>query len=185
MPIITRQNGGKSIANSEGYDLANHMNEIIDSLNVNAPISSVEQRNALTPFEGMTIVRLDLKGVIEVYINGKWVGSGSTAITTFGAGWTPLTSSQQPRLYRSGGIVYLFGGVTFGSGANIGNMLTVPAEFRPVTTGTMFVGSGVNSAGVAYELTISAGIIGVPTGYRPSTFAVGEHSPVTCSWPLY
>lgn len=185
MPILVRQNGGKSIANSEDYDLANDVTEIVDSLNVNAPISSIEERNALTPFEGMTIVRLDLKGIIEIYINGAWTGSGSTAITTFGTGWTPLTSSQAPRLYRAGGIVFLVGGVTFGAGASIGNLLTVPTAFRPVTTGTIFVGSGVNSAGVAYELALSAGVLSVPSGYRPSTFGVGEHTPVTCSWPLY
>lgn len=185
MANLVRQNGGKSISNSEDYDLANDVTEIVDSLNVNAPISSDDQRDALDAFEGMTIVRTDLKGIIEVYTNGKWTGSGSTAITTFGAGWTPLTSSHQPRLYRAGSIVFLVGGVKFNSGSSYTHILTVPAEFRPVTTGTLFVGSGVNSAGVAYELTLEAGILAIPTGYRPSGFVIGENAPVTCSWPLY
>lgn len=185
MPILVRQNGGKSIANSEDYDLANDVTEIVDSLNVNAPISSVEERNALVPYEGMTIVRLDLAGTIEVYINGAWVGSGSTAITTFGTGWTPLTSSHAPRLYRSGGIVFLVGGVTLATGGQYSHLLTVPLAFRPSTTGTVFVGSGVNSGGVSYEMVLSAGILSIPEAYKTGGILIGESVPVTCSWPLY
>lgn len=185
MPILVRQNGGKSIANSEDYDLANDITEIVDSLNVNAPIASEEERDALTPFEGMTIVRLDLKGTIEVYINGAWTGSGSTAITTFGTGWNPLTSSHVPRLYRSGGIVFLVGGVSLASGGTFSHLLTVPAAFRPSTTGTMFVGSAVASNGVAVELALSAGILSVPSGYRSGTMVLGDAVAVHSSWPLY
>ena len=186
MPILTRQNGGKSIANSEDYDLANDVTEIVDSLNVNAPISSVEQRNALTPFEGMTIVRTDLKGIIEVYTNGKWTGSGSTAITTFGAGWTAVTSNAHtPCLYRSGGIVFLVGAIQLNSGGLAAHLLTIPTEFRPVSTATMFVGSNVTSDGVAFELALAAGVLSIPAGYYPSGFVNGEVFPITCSWPLY
>jgi hypothetical protein len=187
MPILVRPNGGKSIANSEDYDLANDVTEIVDSLNVNAPIGSTAERDALVPFEGMTIVRTDLKGIIEVYTNGKWTGSGSTAITTFGTGWTAVTSNAHtPRLYRSGGIVFLVGAIQLNQGGLYSHMLTVPTEFRPVSTATMFVGSGVNSAGVAYELTLAAGILSIPTtGYKPSAFVNGDVVPVTCSWPLY
>lgn len=185
MPIIVRQNGGKSIANSEDYDLANDVTEIVDSLNVNAPISSLEQRNALVPFEGMTIVRTDLKGIIEVYIDGAWTGSGSTAITTYGTGWTPLTGGHAPRLYRSGGIVFLVGGITLGSGGQYSHLLTVPTAFRPSTTSTVFVGSGVNSGGVTYEMVLAAGILSIPEAYKTGGILVGEAVPVTCSWPLY
>ena len=186
MPILVRPNGGKSIANSEDYDLANDVTEIVDSLNVNAPIGSTAERDALVPFEGMTIVRTDLKGIIEVYTNGKWTGSGSTAITTFGNGWVPVTSNAHtPRLYRSGGIVFLVGAIQLTSGGLIGHLLTVPAEFRPVSTATMFVGSNVSSAGVGYELAISAGLLSIPAGYYPTSFANGDVVPVTCSWPLY
>jgi hypothetical protein len=185
MPILVRQNGGKSIANSEDYDLANDVTEIVDSLNVNAPISSVEERDALTPFEGMTIVRLDLKGIIEVYTNSKWTGSGSTAITTFGAGWTPLTGGHAPRLYRSGGIVFLVGGIALASGGQFSHLLTVPSEFRPSTTATLFVGSGVNSGGMSFEMVLAAGVLSVPENYRTGGMLIGEAMPVTCSWPLY
>lgn len=185
MPILSRQNGMKSIANSEGYDLANHITEIVDSANVNAPISSVEERDALVPFEGMTIVRLDLKGVGEVYINGAWVGSGSTAITTFGTGWTPLTGGHVPRLYRAGGNVFLVGGVTQNTGGLVSNILTVQTAFRPSTTGTMFVGHGVTSGGESYELVLSAGVLSIPAGYLTGNFTIGNAVPVTCSWPLY
>jgi hypothetical protein len=185
MPILVRQNGGKSIANSEDYDLANDVTEIVDSLNVNAPISSVEERDALTPFEGMTIVRLDLKGIIEVYINGGWVGSGSTAITTFGTGWTPLTGGHVPRLYRAGGIAFLVGGVIQNPGAVVGHILTVQTAFRPSSTATQFVGHGVTSGGESYELVLSAGVLSIPAGYLTGNFTFGNAVPVTCSWPLY
>lgn len=185
MPILVRQNGGKSIANSEDYDLANDVTEIVDSLNVNAPIASQAARDALTPFEGMTIVRLDLGGIIEVYINGAWTGSGSTAITTFGTGWTPLTGGHAPRLYRAGGVVFLVGGLILGSNGNVSNMLTVPAAFRPSTTSTIFVGSGVSSNGMAYELALAAGVLSVQPGYVSGSIVAWAAVPVTASWPLY
>lgn len=189
MPILVRQNGGKSIANSEDYDLANDVTEIVDSLNVNAPVSSLAQRNALVPFEGMTIVRTDLKGMIEVYVDGVWTGSGSTAVTTFGGAdagskWLALTGGHVPRLYRTGGMVFLVGGVRRQT-AGSDDILTVPTSFRPSTTATMFVGAGVSSDGAAYELALENGKLHIPTGYVSASIPTNSVISVTCQWPLF
>jgi len=148
-------------------------------------VGSQAERDALIPFEGMKIVRADLAGTDEVYTGGAWVGSGSTAITTFGSGWTALTGAHQPRVYRSGAMVHLIGGLSIGSTGNVSNMLTVPAAFRPANANTTFVGSGVSSSGAVYELALSNGVLTVPAGYLTGSITVGVVVPVKASWPLY
>lgn len=181
----TRQNGGIVPVGSDPYALTGDLAALTDSMNVNITVANQAERDALTPHEGMTVVRLDLNGIIEVYINGAWSGSGATAIATFGTGWTPLTSSHQPRIYRSGGIVFLVGGVTQESTGSISNILTVPTQFRPSTTGTMFVGSGVTNAGRSFELVLANGVLSIPSGYLAGDFTIGNAVPVLSSWPLY
>lgn len=182
----TRQNKAKVPVGSDPYALTPDLAVFADSLNVNIPVGTKAERDALTPFEGMTVVRLDLNGIIETYVNGGWVGSGSTPITTFGTGWSALTTDgHTPRVYRSGGIVFLVGGVKIATGALFTDILTIPLGLRPSTSNTMFVGSGVASNGVSYELSLSNGVLGVPTGYRSGGLADGDVAAVSCNWPLY
>ena len=181
----TRQNGGIVPVGSDPYALTQDLATLADSLNVDIIVSTLEERNALTPHEGMRVVRLDLSGITETYINGAWSGSGATNIATFGASWTPLTGGHAPRVYRSGGIVFLVGGVTIGAGADpYSNILTIPTQFRPSTTGTMFVGSGVSSNAKHYELALANGVLSIPTGYIGGG-TDGGNFPVTSQWPLY
>lgn len=186
----TRQNGAVIPVGSDTYKLTEDLGIFADSLNVDIIVDDEAERDALTVHEGMRVVRLDLNGITETYINGAWSGSGATNIATFGTGWTPLTSSHQPRLYRSGGIVFLIGGVIQGSTGGINNILTIPAQFRPSTTGTMFIGSGVTNGGgatngVSYQLALANGILSIPNEYLSGDFTIGNVVPVTSQWPLY
>lgn len=186
----TRQNGGVVPVGSDPYALTQDLAALADSLNVDIIVSTLTERNALTPHEGMRVIRLDLNGITETYINGEWTGSGATNIATFGTGWTPLTSSHTPRVYRSGGIVFLVGGVVQESTGNVSNILTIPTQFRPSTTGTMFVGSGVTNGGgatngVSYELVLTNGVLSIPPGYLSGDFTIGNAVPVLSSWPIF
>ena len=107
----------------------------------------------------------------------------STPITKIGAGWKALTGAHTPRIYRSGNMAHLVGGLTL-EGGSVANMLTIPDALRPANANTTFVGSGVTSNGSSYELTIGNGILSIQPGYVTKDFATGVAVPVTCSWPL-
>lgn len=182
----TRQNGAVVPIGSDPYALTQDLAALADSLNVETIVTNQAHRDRLTPHEGMRVVRLDLNGITETYINGDWVGSGATNVVTFGSGWTPITTDgHRPRLYRSGGIVFLVGGVTQNTGGSISNILTIPVAFRPSTTASMFVGSGVTSGGRSFQLILSNGVLSIPPGYLSGDFTIGNALPVLSSWPLY
>jgi len=137
----------------------------------------------------------------EVYIDGEiwryvpglndipeWVRSlplnGAGDVSTFGPGWTALTSSHKPRLRTQGNMVHLIGGVKR-NGGNAGYILAVPEQFWPSSSGAHFVGSGVTDTGIAYELVLQNGILSIPIGYATRTDASeGTIYPVTASWTI-
>lgn len=175
-----------TITNDEVYDLATHLARMADSSNVAIPVASQAERDTLTLKEGLTVIRLDLGGLIEVYASAAWKGAGSTAITALGSGWSAVAgTAHTPRLYRQGQLVLCVGGLSIGSSGNITNMCTIPTEFRPVTTGTMFIGSAVTSGGASYELVLQNGVMSIPSGYSSGTFSANNSFPITSMWPLY
>lgn len=111
--------------------------------------------------------------------------SASADVTTLGPGWTALTGNHKPRVRRIGDMFHLFGAVTQGTTASVGNILTVPAPYVTDNPGAIFVGSGVTSRGVAYQLILQAGKIAIDQDYITGPFPVGSVVPVTASWPLY
>lgn len=146
------------------------------------PVADLAERDALVGYEGLQVVR---NGHVETYTGGAWTGRGSTAITTFGAGWSGLTGAHKPRLYVSGQMVHLVGGVNIGTAGVISDILTIPTTHRPLDTGSTFVGSNVSSGGASYELLLSNGVLSVPTGYLSGTISANHVLPVTASWPRY
>lgn len=70
MPILVRDNGGKSIANSEDYNLAGDVTEIVDSLNVCTVVADQAAMDALTTFTGRFCLRLDEMAIYA--FNGTW-----------------------------------------------------------------------------------------------------------------
>jgi hypothetical protein len=136
---------------------------------------------------------LYIGGVQWRYVPGandvpEWVSSDTTQaaadITTFGTGFTPLTGGHKPRVRRNGNMVHLVGAVQRTTG-DFGNILTVPAAFRGAAGVTVFVGSGVSSNGIAYQLVLANGILSLPTGYATNS-DTGPNTvfPVTASWPI-
>ncbi len=121
--------------------------------------------------------------------DGDWVGRDITVsaadVATIGPGFEAVTgNAHKPRVRREGNRVHLVGAVRRLTG-DFGNMLTVPAGFRPTNGQTMFVGAGVSSNGIAYELALSNGILSIVNGYatKSDTDAFTTF-PVTASWPI-
>jgi predicted TIM-barrel enzyme len=107
-------------------------------------------------------------------------------ITTFSAGWEANkdNSAHKPRVRREGNRVHLSGAVTRLTGDYTG-ILTVPAAYRPIDGATRFVGSGVTSNGISYQLALTNGVLWVPPGYASkSDTGAFTAVPVTATWPI-
>ena len=119
----------------------------------------------------------------------EWISHDTTEsaadVSTFGPGFSAVTSNwHKPRVRRSGNIVLLFGAVKR-SGGDFGNMLTVPSGFRPTNGQTMFIGAGVSSNGIGYELAISNGVVSIINGYATeSDTGASTVFPITASWSI-
>lgn len=128
--------------------------------------------------------------------NGPYIWSGSAwlfngvspvvNVTTFGTGVTATSGGAQyvPRVMRTGNRVDLVGSITCGASVNNLNLLTVPAAFQPNSTGSRFVGALVGSVGVAAQMTLTAGVLGIPNGYVTGAGIVtsGSILPLQCFW---
>lgn len=146
------------------------------------------------PFEGQPIYETDTDKLL-VWSSGAWqtvavppipAATPTTAnVATFGAIWSVTPGAGHvPRLHLVDGVVTLTGAMTLNAGASPNNILTVPLAFRPANVSTRFVGTGVSSAGVAYALTLSTGVLAIPTGYNAASLVGGTVIPVSSSWTM-
>lgn len=60
------------------------------------PVHSQAERDALSPYNGLTVMRLDLGGSIDRYIDGRWRGNTDWIYCTTSANWTPVLASSSP-----------------------------------------------------------------------------------------
>ena len=135
-----------------------------------------------------------ISGVEHRYVLGtndvpQWDTSDTTQaaadVTTFGPGFEAVTTNaHKPRVRRVGNMVHLIGAVRRTTG-DFGNLLTVPAAFRPTNAATTFVGAGVSSNGIAYQLALANGVLSLPNGYATdSDTGAFTIFPVSASWPI-
>lgn len=77
------------------------------------------------------------------YIDGAWRlwDTPTVPLTSLAMNWSAALAPNAPYIYARGGRAFTGGGVIFGSGANVGDMLTVPAAFRPGAAGVHWVGT--------------------------------------------
>jgi len=106
-------------------------------------------------------------------------------VTNMGPGFEAVTTNwHKPRLRRQGNIVHMFGAVRRTTG-EFGNMLTVPVGYRPTNGQSMFIGAGVSSNGIAYELAMTNGVVAIVTGYATeSDTGAFTVFPITASWSI-
>lgn len=62
------------------------------------PVKSMSERDALQPYEGMQVMRLDLDGSIDRYVNGRWVGNTDWILCEYSAGWRTVTNGMPLRV---------------------------------------------------------------------------------------
>lgn len=183
MPIQTRNKTTVPV-NSDPYALTADIKTAIEGLNAPIPVADEAERDGLPlPFEGMQVVRLDAEGMIETYLGGDWQPT-AVDISTFGTGITPLTGNHKPRLWRTGPIVHMFGAVQIVTGGSLSNLCTPPANWVPASGATMFIGTAVTNNGDGFELTISNGVVAVPSGYNIGSIELNSVLPLRSSWFL-
>ena len=62
------------------------------------PVNSEAERDALLPYNGLTVMRLDLGGSVDRYVNGRWRGNTDWIYCDFEPGWRP--AYPDPNDYR-------------------------------------------------------------------------------------
>jgi hypothetical protein len=127
----TLPNGLQVPINSDAYNLAADLATMGNSANVVFPVANQTVRDALTPFNGMVVFRLDT-GAVEVY---------------FSSSWKPVTQATGASPYRAH-----CGTTTFTLGAGVAGgtqAVTFPAAFNVapivVTSIATTVGSGASN----------------------------------------
>jgi len=83
----TLQNGITVFTNGDDYNLADDMADFGKSANVIIPVTSQDQRDGLEDkFIGMTVRRLDFRGVLEWWDGSGWVSKRGVAYTPIWSG---------------------------------------------------------------------------------------------------
>lgn len=62
------------------------------------PVNSKSERDALAPFEGMQVMRLDLQGSVDRYVKGRWIGNTDWILCTYSAGWRGVSGGTPLRV---------------------------------------------------------------------------------------
>ena len=158
----TLQNGIKTITNGDNYDLAEHLKQFGTTANVIIPVTSQDQRDALTDkFVGMTVRRLDFRGTLEWWNGSSWTSQR-------GVSYTPLWSGVAD--FGAGGSLtgtYWVSGdrVTVRAKAKFGDAAKTPAEkmgtaavYCPLPAGYPIAGSENATLGTGFHVT-GAGIL--------------------------
>lgn len=57
------------------------------------PVNSIEERNAIAPYNGLSVMRLDLGGSIDRYVKGKWKGNSDWVDCPMMPGWRPTVAN--------------------------------------------------------------------------------------------
>lgn len=93
------------------------MRRALVSIGSPIPVVSLTERNALAVYEGMQVMRLDLSGSVDRYVNGRWVGNTDWINCTYSAGWRGVTGGTPLRvkLTADGRIGMLGGEVYYGT----------------------------------------------------------------------
>ena len=91
-------NAGMSAGNG-GWNrsLAVDLRRNLVALGSPIPVNSAAERDALAAYEGMQVMRLDLQGSVDRYVDGKWVGNTDWINGTYLSGWRTVTNGTPLR----------------------------------------------------------------------------------------
>ena len=63
------------------------------------PVRSISERDELLPYDGLTVMRLDLGGSIDRYVDGRWRGNTDWIYADMSPNWTPVLAASDPRYH--------------------------------------------------------------------------------------
>jgi hypothetical protein len=125
----TLPNGIKTPINADAYNLTADLATMGNSANVIFPVVNQAARDALTPFAGMVVLRLDT-GALEAYLVGTW---------------TPITqvTGASPYMMHAGAVTVSVGVASASGTASV----TFPTAFTqaPIITTNVSAATGNNS----------------------------------------
>lgn len=140
----TRPNKITVPINSDGYNLAPDLATMADSVNTPILVASTTERDALTKYVGMAVVRTDRGGNIQTWDGAAWNSPAgtSTALNPNDTNWNVI-----------GGITRTYAGGEF-------------SQFRAVAKITRVAGPAF-SIGSSFQQTFTNI---VPSGWRPGQY---------------
>lgn len=83
------------------------------------PVASLSERSALLAYEGMQVMRMDLNGTIDRYVDGTWKGNTSWINCTYSDGWSGVAGGTPLRVkLTADGLIGMLGGEVKWGGIN-------------------------------------------------------------------
>jgi hypothetical protein len=188
----TRWNKGKTIVNSDAYNLAGDDATQSDTLNVIVPVASQAERDALAPpqgvYAGMAVARTDLPGVPVQTRDGSGVWStqqtpkvwANTNVAS-GSGSSLLTNLQ------SGAVIPIIqaGSVVCTTDVNGYTNFTFPQAFPNGLMSVVITNGDNNATGKGVYLTLGSAASNTTTCYFAAVQAGGAgyaNLPVRCNY---
>lgn len=123
------------------------------------PVNSIVERDAIDPYNGLCVMRLDLGGSIDRYVKGAWRGNTDWELVPMMAGWRPTVANVgvelKARIISDGLLGEVSGELVlpepWGVPAESWVMGTLPPHFKPVN-GSFILGTsdGYTRAQVFY-----------------------------------
>lgn len=99
------------------------------------PVNSVAERDALDPYNGMVVMRLDRGGSMDRYVSGKWKGNTDWALVPMNPGWAGVVSSTRlmARVIADGLMAEVKGELVYGAGLPVEGWSfgVLPAFIKP------------------------------------------------------
>jgi hypothetical protein len=150
----TRPNRIQVPIGSDPYALTPDLATMADTVNPIIPVANQTERDALPVKEGLTVIRADLDGEIQIYINGAWkvrpakvLASYANGSTAYGNGFSPVWIQEM-----HAGFYYASGMFKPGTSADGTMLVGVPLEMapdQPVNKGVFYRTTG-SAYGIAF-----------------------------------
>lgn len=178
----TLQNGIEAPTNSDPYNLTDDLANFGKTANVIIPVSNQAQRDALTDkFVGMTVRRLDFRGVLEWWDGSGWVSKRGVAYTPIWSGVADFGSggSLTGTYWVDGDQVTVRAKAKFGDSAlSDADAMGTGAVFCPLPPGYPIAGVENVTLGTGFHVT-AGGIISPLVVFASNSTTASVWSPST------
>lgn len=192
----TLPNGIATPINSDAYNLTADLATFGNSANVVIPVANQTVRDALTPYAGMCVSRLDLAGApIQTYDGSAWNNAIVNSYThTITATTNPTLGSGSQQLGQwqliNGKTMYVQFFIAWGTGGTVGSGIynvSLPAGFTYAGVGSAIPLGNVKAHNAAadtsgYLTLFSAGASTLAGVWQVSTTTISSFQSGTMTW---